>query len=387
MNKKILVLSAALLTILSSTVMAQESVIYLDVRPNDSGSGIRTITGTIQSGLLGPFLNDTVNGGKRGQGQIMYLEPKANDGWESVNSAQKNGASFPNFDGDLNHSTGDLWIYMDVNDDAGATGTGDVISSVGLDIDTRLVGATMRNKIASMAVTLDNGGTVFNSYPGGVGTPWNNKVDGNQVPVNDPPDWEKAKAVRVPVDPGPMYNAALGIQPRAQGTVPSYRLGKIRLTAGTRNCTGRTAPAFTDNSTYDIYLEVNNLLITRVFSNSPGDSQENLHFGYNGATSDASGPGAATSINGNVDGDVSDIADGRVQVRMKGDFNGDGNVTGTDNGGYVAALNDATDNQLATYLGDFNGNNTVTGTDSGSSGAGGVLYLHSQTRGGILSCP
>jgi hypothetical protein len=95
---------------------------------------------------------------------------------------------------------------------------------VGIDIDTRFVAVTQvfRNKLASMVVTLDNGPSVFNSItPPGGGGPWNNKVDGNQVAASDPPDWEKAKAVRVPVDPGPTYNASLGITPRAQGTTPS----------------------------------------------------------------------------------------------------------------------------------------------------------------------
>lgn len=384
MNKKILVLSAALLTILSSTVMAQDSVIYLDVRPNDNAATIRTITGNLGSAATNPFLNDTVNGGRRGQGQILYLEPKANDGWESVNSAQKSGLSFPNFDGDLNHATGDLWIYMDVNDDA--SGVGDVISSVGLDIDTRQVGATMRNKIAAMAVTMDNTNAVFNSITPVGGSPWNNKVDGAQVLASDPPDWEKAKAVRVPVEDsgGPVYNASLGIQPRAQGTTPSYRLGRIALTAGTRSCLGRIAPDFTNNSSYDIYLEVNNLLITRAY-NGAGDTVENVSFGYSALTGGA--VPELPAVSGNTDGAVSAVADGRVQIRLKGDFTGDGNVTSADSSAFVAAAGDATDNQLASYLGDFNGNNTVTSADSGSSGAGGAFYLHSLTRSGIASCP
>ncbi|HKQ47366.1 MAG TPA: hypothetical protein VJZ71_04775 [Phycisphaerae bacterium] len=387
MNKKTLVLSAALLTILSSTVMAQ-SVIWLDVRPNDSGSTIRTISGNVGVTATNPFLNaagngDALNGGRRGQGQTLYIEPKANDGWESMNvSTTRNANSFPNFDGDLNHSTGDLWIYMDVLEDL--SGAGDVISSVGLDIDTRLVGATMRNKIASMAVTLDNANTVFNSITPAGASPWNNKVDGNVVP-NDPPDWEKAKAVRVPVDPGPTYNASLGITPRdpvLANTTP-YRLGKIRLTSGTRNCSGRTAPAFNDNSTYDIFLKVNNLLITRVY-NGAGDAVEDVQFGYSGATPEA------PPVSGNSAGAVSLVADGRVQVRLKGDFTGDGNVTGADVGGFNGAVNDAAENQLQTYLGDFNGNNTTTGADIGAAAGGTPPFTFFQgavNRSGIASCP
>jgi hypothetical protein len=127
MNKKMFILSACLLATMSSVVMAQDSVIYLDVRPNDNAATIRTITGNLGAAGVNPFLNDTVNGGRRGQGQIVYLEPKHGDGYESLNDPNvRNGASFPNFDGDNNASTADLWIYMDVNDDA--SGTGDAIS-------------------------------------------------------------------------------------------------------------------------------------------------------------------------------------------------------------------------------------------------------------------
>jgi hypothetical protein len=383
MNKRLLVLSACLLAIGSSVALAQDSVIYLDNRPNSSASGVTTITGNLGSTATNPFLNDTVNAGRRGQGQIVYLEPKHADGWESVNSVQKNGAAFPNFDGDMNNSTDDLWIYMDVNDDA--SGTDDVISSVGLDIDTRFVAVTQvfRNKLASIDVTLDNTPSVFNSItPPGSGAPWNNRVHGGPA-VNDPPDWPAAKAVRVPVDPGPVYNASLGIVPRAQGTTPSYRLGRIRLTSGTRNCTQRGNAVFTEYSTFDFYLTVNNLLITRVY-NGAGDTVENVALGY-GALQGSAVPDA--TISGNSAGTASGVADGRVVIRMKGDWNADGNVTSADNGGQVAAGTDATDNQLATYLGDFNGNTTSTSADLGSSGLGGALYLHALTRGGIPSCP
>lgn len=390
MNKKQIILAAALLAIASSVTMAQ-SVIYLDVRPNDTGTGIRTISGNLGATATNPFRNaagngDALNGGGRGQGQTLYLEPKANDGWESRNDTNtRSGNSFPNFDGDNNAATGDLWIYMDVNDDA--SGTGDVISSVGLDLDTQFTGATMRNKLASMTVTLYNDGSVFNSVTTAIGVgagPWNNKVNGNLVVASDPPDWEKAKAVRVPVDPGPMYNAALGIQQRGTGTIPSYRLGKISLVAGTRNCSGRVVgpPSHVDNSTYDIYLKVNNLLITRVY-NGAGDADEQVSFGYVGASPDA-------AISGNSSGAASAVADGRVVLRLKGDFTGDGNVTTADITDFNAAQTDSAENQLQTYLGDFNGSNTTTSADVGAAGAGVPPFTYFQgavNKSGIASCP
>jgi len=401
MNKKLFILSACLLAIATSVTMAQESVIFFDVRPNDTGSGVRSLTGNLGASGANPFNNDTVNAGKRGQGQIMRLEPTHGDGYESVQlSGQFPANGYPNFDGDLNRSTGDLWLYMDVFDDT--AGTGDVISSVGLDIDLVPAGTIMRAKPGSLAMTLDNGTTVFNSItPPGSGAPWNNKVDGEVVPASDPLDWRNIKAVRVPVDSPAVYNAALGIVNRAAGpTDAPYRLGKPRVTSGARNCTQRVCPA-TDpncalgsilgghakNSSYDVFLKVNNLLITRVF-NGVGDSpaQENVSLGYGALIGAASASPELPAINGNTNGGVSLVPDARIEVRLKGDYTNDGNVTNSDNVQMQnAAFTDATDNQWQAYCGDFTGSATVTSSDVGVVGLGGFGFLGAQTRS--ATCP
>ena len=138
-------------------------------------------------------------------------------------------------------------------------------------------------------------------------------------------------------------------------------------------------------STFDFYLKVNNLLITRVY-NGAGDTVENVAFGY-GALTGSAVPDA--TVSGSTDGAVSGVADGRVVIALKGDYNGDGNVTSGDNGAFTLAVNDATDNQFATYFGDFNGNNTVTSGDIGSTPGAfppvGSFYQGAVSRS--TSCP
>lgn len=352
--KKSLVLCACLAMAFASTAMAQ-SVIYLDARANDLAQGVRTITGNLVPPPApprdNPFRHDTVNGGRKGAGQLLQLEPVHNDSFHTSSPT-----AFPNsLDADGNRSNGDLWIYMDVNDDA--SGTGDVISSVGLDADF-VAPATVRNTITSVTMTLNNDNTVFNSITPAGGNPWNNKIDGAMV-AGSPPDWAGAKAVRVPVDPGPVYNAALGIQPRPSGlTDISYRLGKIRVQSGTRNCPppGPPVPHVTQ-STYNVFLKANNLLITRVY-NGAGDADEQINFGY-----DAVGAPEIPAISGNTTS-ASALPDAQVVVRMKGDYSGDGRATTADNAGYLAAAADATDNLVATFVGDFSGDDRVTTADN-----------------------
>lgn len=356
MNKSSMILSAALLAVVTSVTVAQESAIWTDARPNNSAAAsINNITGSL--GAINPYIADNVNGGRKGAGQIVRLEPVHGDGQHTANPT-----AFPNHDGDGNRSTADLWFYVDMNDDA--AGTGDVLASLGINLDLTASGTLVRNTIASSTFQIINDGSVFNSVAPTGGTPWNNKIDGASVPgvAPHPADWNGAKAVRVPVDPGPTYNAALGIQPNAgvgANTTLPYRVGKLSLVAGPRQCT--FAPPHTANSTFTLKMSVNNLLIARVF-NGAGDSpaQENLSFGY-----DAAGAVELPTVNGSSNGATSALADATIEVRMKGDFTGDGRVTTADNGAYSnAAVTDATDNLLQTFCGDFTGDNRVTSADN-----------------------
>lgn len=365
MKKSAMILSAATLAVFASAALAQESVIWMDARPNNAASGVNTITGTLTA--LNPYPNGGVNGGRKGAGQILYLEPVHADSFHTVSPN-----AFPNHDGDGDRSTGSLWVYMDVNDDG--AGTGDVIASLGLDVNITAAGTLVRNTIASIGFEVINDGSVFNSIAPAGGQPWNNKIDGAVV-AGSPPSWEGAKAVRVPVDPGPVYNASLGIQPNggvAQNTVVPYRVARLDVVSGARQCT--FTPVHTTNSRFNVHLAVNNLLIARVFDGA-GDNppEELISFGYDGA-----GAPELPTVSGSVDGATSALADAVIEIRMKGDYTGDGRVTGADNGPHVAAVGGGTDNLLQAFAGDFTGDNRVTGADNAS-------YLAAQTAS--LSCP
>jgi hypothetical protein len=265
--------------------------------------------------------------------------------------------SFPNYDGDGDSSTGALWLYMDVADDL--SGTGDVISSLGLDIN--LSGAA-NGSIDSINFQLFNDASVGAASA----TPWNDKVDGASD-SNDPPSWAGAKAVRVPVEAGPAFNAALGITPGTE-----YRVGRLDVAAAARDCTfvaGHVAAR-----TYEVRLAVNNLLITRAFETG-GDAVEDVQFGYDSGAPDAE------VLSGSVDGATSTTADALIIVQLKCDASGDGRVLNNDIGGFIAARPLATTNSNTVeqcYLWDFSGDRKVLNNDIGG-------FLTSRTQS--VTCP
>jgi len=381
--KKAILIAAAVALIATPAVFAQDSVIWLDARANDHNGGPptnfpRTITGSgLGTNANNPYTFG-VNGGRRGAGQVLYLEPKHADGYES--SAAR-GPGFPNFDLDLPNgdgSTGTLWIYMDVNDDP--SGTGDVIAAVGLDVNVLDLNATLKNRLTDTNLFLFDGLTVpeevFNSItPTGL-PPWNNHVDATPV-VADPPTAEGAKAVRVAVDPGPVYNAALGLQPNLQGaTDEPYRIGRIDFEAGIRNCSFLPPGdnVHRDASTFNVFLSNNNLLTVRTYD-GVGDAEELVSYGYDGAVPET------PAVSGNDMNATSIVPDAQVIIMVKGDFNGNGRVEVGDTPLYLAAVtvNNPVDQA---YLGDWNGNARVEVGDTPS-------YLDALTifSGGGGTCP
>ena len=355
MNKKTLVLCACLAMVFASTAMAQ-SVIWCDVRANSiatnpgTNANLNAITGGL--GANQPFVFDNVNGGRKGGGQTLYLEPVRIAGVGALHTDFP--TAFPNAVGintlnglgmDGDRSDGDIWVYMDVNDDL--SGTGDVISSLGLDVVVTPP-ATPRNTMTATFEML-NDGSVFNQVtPAGSG-PWNSKIDTfNAGGAN--------KAVRVPVEAGPTYNAALGIEPRASGlTDMPYRVGRIGVQAGIQNCT--KGVGYRNNSTYEIRLKANNLLVTRVF-NGAGDADEQINYGY-----DLAGAPEGPAISGNDTVSMSSLADATVVIDIKGDFNGDGRINSGDLSQFTTAVADSSDNQFQAYFGDFSGDSRVTSGD------------------------
>jgi hypothetical protein len=236
-----------------------------------------------------------------------------------------------------------------VNEDADASPcNGDIISSVGVDFNTTSP-ATPANVIGSLSFAWTSAvawnGTANGAYSGG-----NN---GN---------WTGAKAVDVPVNATPAYDTTGGAIP-----TNTYRVGALSVVGGTRFCTF-AAGTHVANSTYTLKMAVNNLLITRTCS-SGGDAGgfESVSLGY-GDPSGASGCGATpeAGINGSDVNSINVAPDAVIVVQMKGDFNGSGNVTTQDQGGWVAARNaGAGVSQRDLYLGDFNGAGNVTTQDQG----------------------
>jgi len=381
MRKFSLVLSAVAVTGL--TVIAQaapESVIWFDVRDNvGTGQSITAPTQTFQNGQgevnalnLVPNDGPIAELGQRGWGQVLRINPVL-PGNQHIGTATF--PQWPNFDGDQNSSTGDLWMYMDVlpNQDAPA-GTNDVISSLGLDI-----GITANNP-ASQRYTFTN--AVFS---------W--QINDPTVPVNfgmspagtaniAPGGSTSVKYVKVPVSGASVYATAGGF------TIGGpYRIAKLSVTGAVRNanaagCTYTSdAPAgnrglHNFESSYKVNLSVNNLLVTRTFSTGGNATpEERVSFGYTGGA-------VESDVSGNTVGGAG-VRDALIQVRMKGDGNGNGSTSTPDVNFFLAAqaTNGGLGNnitQAQAYCFDRNGNGAIQTNDTN-------MFLAFQTAAG--SCP
>ncbi|GMU32167.1 MAG: hypothetical protein HS101_05255 [Planctomycetia bacterium] len=133
------------------------------------------------------------------------------------------------------------------------------------------------------------------------------------------------------------------------------RACRLRVTAGTRNCTSDLQHVA--HSTFNVYLTPNNLFVGRM-DQGLAAAIEHIAFGY-----DASGLPETPRVDGNAVGTFSSLPDAVIEVRLKGDFTGDGRVTGADSGGFSSALYGEGDNVLEAYCGDFSGDNRVTVED------------------------
>lgn len=314
---------------------------WFDIRDNTTASqGISA--GSAGGAPTVPFTNGqelaqaAFNSGRRGDGQVLRLNPVVSNSFHARNA-------YPNFDADTNLATGNLHLYGDVLDDP--SGTGDVISSIGVDLNTTEGGAGGANRIASYAWTWDTAnwqGTNAGTNPGA-------SNGGN------PPSWLGAKAVKVPVNASAQYDTTGGLTPRAE----PYHLGALRVTAGNRTA-GATGHAA--NSTFNVRMSVNDLLITRVFQTG-GDAVEMVSFGYTAGAPEA-------PVSGSQVGNTSTAPDAVITVQMKHDRNGNGTVTGIDAPGFTAAFNAALNlKQIEAYLYNNNGGTggaatQITGIDA-----------------------
>jgi len=311
--KKALMLAAIAGLLMGSTAVAQDSIIGFDIRDGVTDGQIIPPTG-VGADTEFPWTNGqdvgepAVNAGGFGDGVIMRITPDHGDTFETDYPD-----SWPNFDGDGDSSTGQMWLYATVYDAAGCTD--DVISSIGIDIDNQDDGAGGWNRIESMTFAWE----AFTSDDTNEGT-----VDGASD-ASDPPDWDGCKLVKVPVETGPIYATGDGLVPGAD-----HRIGKLTYTGGERTCpTPSGDPAFEDDSTFAVYLEVNNLLITRTCD---GDSHnpEMVQFGYYPVDA---------PVNGSTMGAVSTDPDAYIVINLKGDNDKNGVVDNMDIPGFVAAKN------------------------------------------------
>lgn len=344
-------LALALVAGFAANAMAQDSVMWFDVRNNSADFGTVKVNQWITGAApKGPYLNGqdvgdpALNAGGRGDAQILRVSPTFTaSGWHLNGGLDLN--AFGDWDRDGNYSTSALYLYMDVN---GPFGSGDVISSIGFDIDS-----------VRRSTLLANSYTASWAWEAG---PWSAAnagfVNGAAAAgPNGEPAWAGAKAVKVPVEgTPPAFAVGAGLVPAAA----PYRLGKLSVTGLVRSC----APAtnFTNKSTYDLHLVVNNLLITRAFETG-GDGMEEVAFGYTG------GAPEAPYISGNAEGEPDQgvtptAADAVISVQMRSDYNANGRMQANDLAAYLAAAPKGlliTQNEA--YAFDYNGNGQLQAND------------------------
>ena len=309
---------AAGLTVGTSAQAQMTATFFLDAR--DNIAAIDTPTAT--SG----YANEP-NGGGRGDGQTIYIAPK-------VAGLEVQG---PN-----NTSLATMTLYVDVD----SADPNEVLASAGLDIDIEAAAANER-QLLDASITVHNTAAAVGG--GLTNEPWN----GTAISTAFTTAGGGAKAVRVPVEDngGPMFNAALGI---TDGD--GYRLATVNLEADSCSTPGRGCqPAL------DVFLSVNNLLVTAVSNPGPSAAVA-LNLGY-----DAGAPEAATA-DGSTEGATSNTADAVIIIKPKGDFNNDGNFNGLDLGLVLSTFNQSTGglaNRQQIFVGDFNGDGAFNGLDLG----------------------
>jgi hypothetical protein len=283
-----------------------------------------------------PWKNE-VGGGGRGAGQVRFVSPVIPAGTHVFSG--HNSAVQPTF------------MYMDVDD---RTGTGDVVSSVGVDLSIVKDSGDM-----GLDAVTGLGLTIFNADADtGGNSADDNAWDDTAVGAVGPTGITGLKMVRVPVNGvAPQYNASLGL-----GVGGSFRLARLQFTGGPRGTLPTTVGVFSAK------LIVNDLLITRAFdpAGPAGATPELPDFGFlNGNYEQAAIPGL-NGATGSSEGTTSATADLRVIVQARGDMNADGAIAFSDVSLFVQALNGSaagTNNVAKHWPADFNNDNVITFAD------------------------
>ncbi|MBN2561212.1 MAG: hypothetical protein JXQ75_09810 [Phycisphaerae bacterium] len=312
--KKALLLAAVVGMMLGSTAVAQESVLWFDIRDNNPANpgcpaGMANILSPqrpFTNGQTGP--GDLYNGGARGAGQILRLSLDCVNDFEV--DATSGFTRYPNFDNDGDIKTGDLHLFMDVG---GPYGTNDVISSIGIDM--------------AISDPDPNGGTIATSSFEWDLTYFDNPA-GQGNGIGSASGVVGAKAVQVPVAAGPVYDVVnTMLRPDA---VNPYLVGTLHVVAGPWD-NGTYGDGWPDRSKFTVKMTINELLITRVFE-AGGDATEWVSFGYVGNSPEL------PAIDGGLEGEpAGGTADAEIHLRMKGDGDGDGYTNNADIGPFNTA--------------------------------------------------
>ncbi len=188
------------------------------------------------------------------------------------------------------------------------------------------------------------------------------------------PPLTDARMVTVPDSVGDFANGAVpaaGVATGAAGSTNStvsYRFGQLQITA--------QGPAVTSNNgcrglrptRYNLTFANGNVLTTRVVNPAFAGalSAERISYGYAAGVPDVatSGGGCAGSPCGSVAGATTTTPDAAVEVRWKGDFDGNGVVNNSDISGFNNALaGSAAASPRVRFTGDFDNNGVVNNSD------------------------
>lgn len=287
---------------------------------------------------VGGYANNA-NSGVRGDGQTIYVAPKVGGAEIDPNTG-------------IDTSLATMTLYVDVD----SADSNEVLAAVGLDMSIAASDSDER-QLAGASVAIHNtAAEVESGIPGFTnlsGAPWNQVAESTPFSTTG----GGIKMVRIPVEDdgngGAMFNAGLGV---TNNDSYAYRLATVTIEADTCGAQDRGCqPAL------DVYLSVNNLLVTSVSSSAtPGPVA--LGLGYNGVNPDP----ALNGDTGSDAGATSALPDAVIIIKPKGDFDNDGDFDGFDLSGILPAIGDSGNgllNQREVFTGDFNGDGKFDGFD------------------------
>lgn len=337
--RKTLCLAAGLAVALSASIASAQmtATFYLDAR--DSFAQILAPG----NGSTGNGYANNPNGGGRGDGYRIFIAPKIGATGLEMQVT------------DTSHATMTMYVDVDSADSA------EVLAAVGLDMS---IAPPVGNEMSLQGVSATIHNSAVEVGGGLMQGPWNDTAISTAFDTSG----GGVKMVRVPVEDsgmGPMFNASLGLTENNDDPMDpldntdSYRLVTVDLNAATCGPIA-TAPASTCLASLDVYLTVNNLLVTAV--SNPGPSAAvNLELGYDPGT----GMPEGATANGSTEGATSTIADAVIEIRNKGDFNEDGNYNNVDLGSILTNLANPNKDHRRVWTGDFNGDGAFNNVDLG----------------------